>query len=102
MPRYSEEFKEQVVRKMMPPGAKSVHLGTNEVGIVRSRITTFHIHAATTKKRVLEHRLNKQVAVKRIAEIRRNSAYIEWMGTQLLVHPCGDIRRKRRHERGIE
>ena len=24
MSRYSEEFKEQVVRKMMPPGAKSV------------------------------------------------------------------------------
>ena len=33
MPRYSEEFKEQVVRKMMPPGAKSVAQVHRETGI---------------------------------------------------------------------
>ncbi len=33
MPRYSEEFKEQVVRKMMPPNAQSVAQVHRETGI---------------------------------------------------------------------
>ena len=33
MPRYSDEFKEQVVRKMMPPNAQSVAQVHRETGI---------------------------------------------------------------------
>jgi len=33
MPRYSEEFKEHAVRKMMPPDAKSVALVARETGV---------------------------------------------------------------------
>ena len=33
MPRYSEEFKEQVVRKMMPPNAMSVAQVSRDTGV---------------------------------------------------------------------
>jgi len=33
MPRYTEEFKEQIVRKMMPPNAMSVAELNREIGV---------------------------------------------------------------------
>lgn len=33
MPRYSEEFKEQVVSRLMPPNAQSVAQVSREVGV---------------------------------------------------------------------
>ena len=33
MPRYSEEFKEQIVRKMMPPNAQSVAQISRDTGV---------------------------------------------------------------------
>ena len=44
MPRYSEEFKEQMVRKMMPPNAQSVAQISRESGVSEPTLYTWRNH----------------------------------------------------------
>ncbi len=44
MPRYSEEYKEKIVQKMMPPSSQSVAQISRETGISEPNLYTWKTH----------------------------------------------------------